>query len=256
MTVLTFQTAIDGVNPFVVEGPAALGSGVIVPQYKLGHVAYGDAGTELVYCKYTSVGNLVLQPGQVFTVDDSWTATIASTSTTTKGLKIMFSVVGLGINGQSFTTTTGSVYYLWLARAGQIPVAYTAAAGGAGSQGEFTSTGGSLSFPASLTGGSTRAANGVYITKAVAGTFTGDITSGSTQVINLSGLAADTGPAWIGSTLSATGIASSQTITAIQYSGTKAVSLTLSAAATVTNTAQTITASLVTETNVMWPYTT
>ena len=79
MTVNTFQTAWFGVNPFTVEGPSTSGTGVIVPQFRLGHVAYGDAGTEYVYCKYTSVSNLVLQPGIAFTVNDDWTATIAST---------------------------------------------------------------------------------------------------------------------------------------------------------------------------------
>ena len=259
MTVATFQTAIDGVNPFVVEGPATLGSGVIVPQFRLGHVAYGDAETEWVYCKYTSVANQVLQPGLVFVVDDDFNATIASTSTTLKGTKLMVCGVGLGYGTQSagaVTTVTGLVYYMWLARAGQMPVMYTAAAGGAGSQGELTATAGSLSFPAALTGGATRAATAIYITKAVGGTFTGDITNGSTQVINLVGLAIDTGPAWVGATLSATGIASSQTITAIQYTGTRATSLTLSAAATVTNTAQTITSTLQTQARVMWAYTT
>src|SRR6266403_1537984 len=112
MTVTTFQTAIDGVNPFVAESPAVAGSGVIVPQYRLGHVAYGDAELEAVYCKYTSVGNLVLTPGLLFTVDDDFTATIASTATTLKGLKVMVCLVGLGYGGSSFATVTGSVYYL------------------------------------------------------------------------------------------------------------------------------------------------
>jgi hypothetical protein len=128
MTVATFQTAIDGVNPFVVEGPATLGSGVIVPQYRLGHVAYGDAESEWVYCKYTSVSNLILQPGVLFTVDDDFTATLLTTANSPRGSKVMVCGVGLGYGGQSFTTVTGSVYYVWLARCGQIPVAYTTVA--------------------------------------------------------------------------------------------------------------------------------
>src|SRR3982074_1534837 len=121
MTVATFQTAIDGVNPFVVEGPATLGSGVIVPQYRLGHVAYGDAESEWVYCKYTSVSNQVLSPGLLFTVDDDYTATLLTTANSPRGSKVMACGVGLGVNGQSVTTVTSSVYYLWLARAGQMP---------------------------------------------------------------------------------------------------------------------------------------
>jgi hypothetical protein len=260
MTVTTFQTAIDGVNPFVAEGPAVLGSGVIVPQFRVGHVAYGDAELEAVYCKYTSVANQNLFPGLAFIVDDDYNATIASTSTTLKGTKVMICLVGLGYGTQGTgalqATVTGQVYYLWLARSGNVPVMYTAAAGGAGSQGELTATAGSLSFPAALTGGAVRAANGLYITKAVGGTFTGDVTNGSTSVINLVGLTIDSGPAWVGATLSSTGIAGAQTITAIQYTGTKATSLTLSAAATATAAATTITASLQTAARVQWPFTT
>lgn len=252
MTVATFQTAIDGVNPFVVEGPATLGSGVIVPQYRAGHVAYGDAETEWVYCKYTSVSNQTLSPGLLFTVDDDFNATLLTTANSPRGSKVMACGVGLGIGGQSQATVTGSVYYMWLARAGQMPIAYTTVAT-VGNLAETTATGGAANFPNAATV-TAKLITGLYVTKAVGGTFTGDVTSGSTQVINLSGLTADSGPSWIGSTLSATGIASSQTITAIQYIGTKAVSLTLSANATVTGTAVTITNSLVAQARIMWPY--
>jgi hypothetical protein len=98
------------------------------PQYRLGHVAYGDAESEWVYCKYTSVSNQVLQPGLLFTVDDDFTATLLTTANSPRGSKVMVCGVGLGYGGQSFTTVTGSVYYVWLARCGQIPVAYTTVA--------------------------------------------------------------------------------------------------------------------------------
>lgn len=251
MTVASFQTAIDGVNPFVVEGPAVLGSGVIVPQYRLGHVAYGDAESEWVYCKYTSVANQVLSPGLLFTVDDDYTATLLTTANSPRGSKVMVCGVGLGYGGQSQTTVTGSVYYMWLARAGQMPCAYTTMAT-AGNLAETTATGGAANFPNSATV-SSKLITGLYITKAVGGTFTGTTVNGSTSVTNLVGLTVDSGPSWIGSTLSATGIAASQTITAIQYTGTKATSLTLSAAATASGTV-TITNSLVAQARILWPY--
>lgn len=251
MTVVTFNTVNDGVNPFTAEGPAVAGSGVIVPQFRLGHVAYGDAEAEFVYCKYTSVSNQVLSPGLLFTVDDDFTATLLTTSNSPRGSKVMVCCVGMGYGGQSVTTVTGSVYYLWLARSGQIPVAYTTVAT-VGNLAETTATGGAANFPNSATV-SSKLIVGLYITKAVGGTFTGTTTNGSTQVTNLSGLTIDSGPSWIGSTLSATGIAASQTITAIQYQGTKAVSLTLSAAATASGSV-TITNSLVAQARVMWPY--
>lgn len=252
MTVATFQTAIDGVNPFVVEGPATLGSGVIVPQYRLGHVAYGDAETEWVYCKYTSVANQTLMPGLLFTVDDDYNATLLTTANSPRGSKVMVCGVGLGYAGQSQATVTGSVYYLWLARSGQMPAAYTTVAT-LGNLAETTATGGAANFPNAATVTS-KLITGLYITKAVGGTFTGDVTNGSTSVINLVGLTMDSGPSWIGSTLSATGIAAAQTITAIQYTGTKATSLTLSAAATITGTTVTITNSLVAQARILWPY--
>lgn len=252
MTVATLQTAIDGVNPFVVEGPAVLGSGIIVPQFKLGHVAYGDCELEAVYCKYTSVSNLVLQPGVLFTVDDDYTATLLTTANSPRGSKVMVCLVGLGVNNPAVTTVTGTVYYLWLGRCGQLPVAYTAVAT-VGNVGETTATGGAANFPNSLTT-SAKQISGLYITKAVGGTFTGTTVNGSTAVTVAAGqLSADSGPSWLGSTLSATGIAASQTITAIQYNGTSIVGFTLSAAATASGTV-TITNSLVAQARVMWPY--
>lgn len=252
MTVATFQTAIDGVNPFVVEGPATLGSGVIVPQYRLGHVAYGDAETEYVYCKYTSVANQVLSPGLLFWVDDDFNVTLLTTASSPRGAKVVACAVGLGYGGQSVTTVTGSVYYLWCARSGQMPIAYTTVAT-LGNLGETTATGGAANFPNSATATS-KLITGLYVTKAVGGTFTGDVTNGSAQVVNLSGLTIDSGPSWIGSTVAGTGIPASTTISSIQYIGTKATSLTLSANGTATNAGVTITNSLVAQARIYWPY--
>lgn len=252
MTVATFQTAIDGVNTFAVEGPATLGSGVIVPQYRLGHVARGDAETEWVYCKYTSVLNQVLTPGLLFAVDDDYTATLLTTSNSPRGGKVMVCGVGLGYGGQSVTTVTGSIYYMWLARAGQMPVAYTTMAT-AGNLAETTATGGAANFPNSATSLS-KLIVGLYITKAVGGTFTGTTVNGSTAVTVAAGqLSVDSGPAWLGTTLTATGIASSQTITAFQTNGTTITGFTLSAAATASGSV-TITPSLLGQARVMWPY--
>jgi hypothetical protein len=251
MTVATLQTADFGVNPFTVEGPSTLGSGVISPQYKLGHIAWGDSEAEWVYCKYTSVANQVLSPGLLFSVDDDFTATLLTTSNSPRGSKVMVCCIGLGNNGQSFTTVTGQVYYLWLARAGQFPVAYTTVAT-LGNLAETTATGGAANFPNSATV-SSKLIVGLYVTKAVGGTFTGTTTSGSPIVTGVTGLSIDSGPSWIGSTLSATGIAASQTVSSIQFNGTQITGLTLSANATASGTV-TITNSLVAQARVMWPY--
>jgi hypothetical protein len=158
----------------------------------------------------------------------------------------------MGYGGQSVTTVTGSVYYLWLARSGQVPVAYTTMAT-AGNLAETTATGGAANFPNSATV-SSKLIVGLYITKAVGGTFTGTTTNGSKIVTVAPGqLTADSGPSWIGSTLSATGIAASQTVASLIWTGTNITGLVLSANATASGTV-TITNSLVAQARLMWPY--
>jgi hypothetical protein len=186
MTVATFQTAIDGVNPFVVEGPATLGSGVIVPQYRLGHVAYGDAESEWVYCKYTSVANQVLSPGLLFTVDDDYTATLLTTANSPRGSKVMVCGVGLGSAASpSRPSPAPSTTCGWLApvrcpsptppwRPWAISRKPRRPAARRTSRTRLTT--------------SSKLITGLYITKAVGGTFTGTTVNGSTQVTNLVGL--------------------------------------------------------------------
>ncbi len=252
MTVTTLQTAWFGANPFTADSNVAL-SGVIIPQFKLGSVTWGDAESEYVYVKYTSVSNQVLKPGLAFTVDDTFTATLLTTSNSPRGSKVVYSCVGLG-GFPSITTVTGTDYYLWMARAGQVPITYTTIAT-AGNLGETTATGGAANFPNSATVGS-KLIVGLYVTKGTApATFTGTTTNTSTAVTVATGqVTIDNGPAWIGSTLSATGIASSQTITAFQYTGQNTITgFTISAAATASGTV-TITPTLVQEARVYWPY--
>lgn len=253
MTVATLQTQRFGANPFTVDVTQASGSGIIVPQFKLGSVTWGDSESEFVYCKYTSVSNQVLQPGLLFTVDDDFTATLLTTSNSPRGSKVMVCAVGMG-GYPSVTTVTGTVYYLWLARAGQFPISYNTVAT-AGNLAETTATGGMANFPNSPTV-SSKLIVGLYVTKGTApATFTGTTVNGSTTVTVAPGqLTIDSGPAYIGSVLSATGIASSQTITAFQYNAqNQIISFTLSAAATASGTV-TITPTKVIEARVMWPY--
>lgn len=253
MTVATIQTAMFGADPFNVDVTQASGSGIILPQFKLGSLTWGDAESEFIYCKYTSVSNLNLVPGLLFTIDDDYTATLLTTANSPRGSKVGVSCIGMGPYGKSFTTTTGTVYYLWLARSGQIPVNYTTVAT-LGNLAETTSTGGAANFPNSATV-SSKLITGLYITKAVGGTFTGTTVNGSTAVTVAPGqITLESGPVWIGSTLSATGIASSQTITAFTYNQSGTITgLTLSAAATASGTV-TITNSLCAQARVYWPY--
>lgn len=252
MTVATLNTSTFGANVFGVDTGAVSGSGLILPNIRLGTVAWGDAELEAVYCKYTSVSNQVLSPGLLFTVDDDYTATLLTTSNSPRGSKVMACLVGLGGQPQ-VTTVTGTVYYLWLGRAGQIPCNYTTVAT-LGNLAETTATGGAANFPNTPTV-SSKLIVGLYITKAVGGTFTGTTTNGSTFVSVAPGqITIDSGPCFIGSTLSATGIAASQTVTAFTYNGqNQIIGLTLSAAATASGTV-TITNSLNAQARFNWPY--
>lgn len=253
MTVATLQTAMFGADPFSVDTAGVLGGGVIIPQFRLGSLTWGDAESEFIYVKYTSASNLLLRPGLAFVVDDNFTATLLTTSNSPRGSKVVYSCIGLG-GKQSFTTVTGTDYYLWMARSGQIPITYTAIAT-AGNLAETTATGGACNFPNSATV-SSKLITGLYVTKGTApATFTGTTVNTSTTVTVAAGqLTLESGPAFIGSTLSATGIASSQTITAMTYTGQNLITgFTISAAATASGTV-TITPTLVIEGRVMWPY--
>ena len=254
MTVATLQTNNIGSNPFQVDITQASGSGIILPSFKLGTVSYGDSSSEFVYVKYTSVANQVLKPGLLFYIDDDFNATILTTSASPRGSVIGVCCIGMGNYGAQFTTVTGTVYYMWLARAGQFPITYTTIAT-AGNLAETTATAGAVNMPNTATV-SSKLIVGLYVTKGTApATFTGTTVNGSTAVTVAPGqITLDSGPAWIGSTLSATGIASSQTITGFTYSQPNVITgLTLSAAATASGTV-TITPTLVQEARVLWPY--
>lgn len=253
MTVATLQTAVFGANPFGVDLTQASGSGIILPQFKLGSLTWGDSGSEFVYCKYTSVANLVLSPGLLFTVDDDYTATLLTTSNSPRGSAVYVSCIGMGNYGASVATVTGTVYYLWLARAGQIPVAYTTV-GTVGNLAETTATGGAANFPNSATV-SSKLITGLYVTKAVGGTFSGTTVNGSPVVTVAPGqITLDSGPVWIGSTVTGTGIPGSTTVSSFTYTAGGTISaLTLSANATASGTV-TITNSLVAQARFYWPY--
>jgi len=115
MTVVSSQTAWFGANPFTADVATAstgtAGAGIVIPQFKVGSVTWGDAESEYVYVKYVSASNLVLQPGLAFTIDDTFTATLLTTANSPRGSKVMYSCVGLG-GAPSITTVTGTTYYL------------------------------------------------------------------------------------------------------------------------------------------------
>lgn len=251
MTITTLQTSTFGANVFGADTAAASGSGLILPNIKLGTIAFGDNELEAVYCKYTSVSNQLLVPGLLFAIDDDYTATLLTTSNSPRGVQVGVCMVGLG--GQpSLTTVTGTVYYIWLARAGRVPVNYTTVAT-LGNLAETTATGGAANFPNSATV-SSKLITGLYITKAVGGTFSGTTVNGSPIVTVATGQITLDGPVFIGSTVTGTGIPASTTVLSFTYNGQNQITaLTLSANATASGTV-TITNSLNAAARVYWPY--
>jgi hypothetical protein len=252
MTVALYQTADFGANPFNLDGPVNLtagvsGQGIVLPQFKPGHTAFGDCESEYVYCKLVLASATTLTPGDLYQWDDTFTATLLTTAGSLRG-----SPVGVGlVNFPSTNQAAAGTYFLWLLRAGQAPVRYTTLT--ANNLTETTATGGACNSPASPTVGS-KLITGLYYTRSAPATFTADVTNGSPTLINLTGVSLSTGP-FVGATLSGTGIAASQKIASINVSAQGVpVSITMDANATATNTGVTITPTLVQEARVRWPY--
>jgi hypothetical protein len=252
MTVATFQTAYFGSNPFVLEGPIVAGSGVLGPQFKPGHVAYGDSETEYVYCKLVLGAATTLIPGQAYTIDDDYNATLLSTANSPRGTKVMFLLPNAPSNAQQPAGT----YYGWFVRAGKVPVPSNAIVLGA--LAETSTTPGTVNTAVTPTVTS-KLIVGLYYTKAPA-TFTASTTSGSPTLTGpFTGVSIGSGP-FVGQTISGAGIPASTTILSVNtYANTgspqgSVSSITMSANATATAAGVTITPSLLGEANVQWCY--
>ena len=244
MTVATYQTLNFGSNPTLIDGPSTLGSGVIVPNFKAGHVAYGDCESEYVYVKVTLGSTAAFLPGQLYVVDDDYNATLISTTNSPRGSKVVV------CQANSLGAQPVGVYYLWMLRAGQSPVAYTTLT--TNNLTETTATAGALNSPSTPTTTS-KLISGLYFTKAPA-TFTATVTNGSTVLTGpFTGVSTGSGP-FAGAAISGTGIAGGATIAAVNVAGNVVQSITMSAAATASGSAIVVTPSLVGEARVMWPF--
>lgn len=247
------QLAENGCNPFLVEGPVTLGSGVFAPSFDLGVVTYGDKGAEFIYCKLVLGSSTTLREGQFYTYDKDYTATLLTTSNSPRGQE-----VGVG-RYDNPTALAAGTYYIWLQRAGHCPVKYT---GSNNALCETTATGGLCNFTNTPTT-TTKLIVGVYGLD-FATTFTANTVNGSTTLTNISSF----NSVCLGQTLSATGIAASQTIAAIYTQGfnlggggmvgvpfgKSPDTIELSAAATATGTSVTVTPSGCGVAVLMWPY--
>jgi hypothetical protein len=257
MTVTTYQTLNFGANPFVLDGPSTLGSGVILPNFKLGHVSYGDSELECVYCKLTLAAATTLIPGQAYTIDDDYNATLLSTANSPRGSKVMI----LMVNAPPAAQQPAGTYFGWFVRAGKVPVLTNTLtpATAAGGLAETSTTAGTINTPAGAATVGAKLIVGLYYTKAPA-TFTASTTNGSALLTGpFTGVSIGSGP-FVGQTITGTGIPGSTTIVSIQtyqQAGSPQgviSSITMSAAATATGSAVTITPTLCGEANVQWCY--
>lgn len=257
MTVSTFQTAWFGSNPNVLDGPVGsptpTGSGVIVPQFKLGHLAQGDSEAEFIYCKLVLAAATTLIPGQAYVIDDDYNATLLSTANSPRGAKVMFLMVNAPSNAQQPAGT----YYGWFLRSGKFPVLTNTLTVGA--LAETSATAGTINTPAGAATVGSKLIVGLYYTKAPA-TFTATTTNGSPTLTGpFTGVSLASGP-FAGQTISGAGIPASTTVLSVntyQQSGSpqgSVSSITMSANATASAAAVTITPTLLGEANIMWPY--
>ena len=251
MTIARYNTSDFGANPFSYDIASVSGTGSLVPQFKLGHVTWGDSEAEWVYAKLTLASTTNLLPGQLYVTDDDYNLTLLTTSGASRGQVVYVSSVFA-------PALAAGTYYLWVARSGQIPVAYTTLT--TNNLTETTATGGAANSPSSPTVGS-KLIVGLYFTKSPA-TFTGTVTNGSPYItgpFTFTGSAADSGP-FVGQTITGTGIPASTIIGAISFVAGQVTQITMMTAAgvlvngTATNTGVTITPSLLGEARLRWSY--
>lgn len=144
MSVATFQGDRFGANPFAVEGPIVAGSGTLGPQFSLGVVTDGNAGSEWIYCKLTLGSTTTLNVGDVYTWDKDFNASLISTAASPRGQQV-------GVGCVAAASQPAGVYYIWLQRSGQALVRVVATTPLANTIMETTATAGVVGAPTSAT---------------------------------------------------------------------------------------------------------
>jgi hypothetical protein len=245
-----------GADPTVAYGPVPsagnTGTGIPYPTFRLGTVINGTEGSEFVFCKLVLAAATDMLPGEFYTWDRNYLAVKLTTA-----LAVLNQEAGVALifaNQQAAGT-----YYLWLARAGHMPVR-AAAASVAGGLAETTTTGGVGKFPAAPTVGAYSISPATSYVASAGVTFTGNITNGSPTITNVS--AASVADLALGQSIAGTGIPANANICAIRASGgtyqldigtSTAAALTTLQNATATTAALVITPTLTLPGNVFWP---
>lgn len=260
MTVASFSNEVLGGNIRNVDTASVAGSGTPAPQFKLGWVTTGDAGSEFVYVAIALTAGQTLSEGQLVQYDNNYTASLVTTANAIRGASL-----GALRVSPAFVAPAAGTYYVWAQRCGIAPVAAAATAQG-NTLAETTATAGTAGAPATSTTGS-KLISGLYLA-ATNQTFTGQVTNGSAQVTGVNLTALTTG-LFVGQTVTGTGIPGGTTIAAI-YAGAgnsfplgqippaapgsvSNATIVLSAAATASGN-PTLTAAGIVEAYVNWPY--
>jgi hypothetical protein len=245
-----------GADPTVAYGPipsvGTTGTGIPYPPYRLGSIVNGSEGSEFVFTKLILASATDMLPGEFYTYDRNYLAVKLATATS-----ILNQEVGVALFFAN--QLAAGTYFVWLGRAGHLPVRAAAASLATGF-GETTATAGVAKFPATptVTAYSINPSS-VYVASAGV-TFTGNITNGSPTITNVS--AASVADLALGQSIAGTGIPANANICAIRTAGgtyqldigtSTAAALTTLQNATATTLNLVITPTLTLPGNVYWP---
>ena len=251
MTIAKVVTGAIGARAYLPEGPYGTAGNFPLPGFGFGDVLIGDYGAEFVFCKLVVSSTYTANQGDVYIIDNSYNAQqsylVAAGGYHQSGAQAATFYLGgqtalqtaYQPNGNvwSYTFPAVGVYGVWLQRAGNTLINI----GTYGAQKYPLVTAavyGQVNNPATATVHS-QTLQGAWA-YATSQTFTASTTSGS---VTLTAVAPINGQTLNfvekGQTLSGTGIATGAVVTDIQGS-----TITMSLAATATNSAQTITAYL------------
>lgn len=228
-----------GGRVYAPEGPFGAAGNFPLLSFKPGSVVGGDAEGEFVYLLFSPVTSVTLNQGDALVWDQSFIAVQSATGAGAHPFGACVGTLFLGGrvgdpaaitpgNAWSWTFTPGT-YGIWVQRAGT-SLLNLASINVQTKPINTTAVAGQLNQPSSPLAGS-MGIQGVYSTLSTA-TFTANTTNGSATLTNVSA----TKGLEIGVSLSGTGIATGAIITDIQGS-----TITMSLAATATNSAQTMT---------------
>jgi hypothetical protein len=234
MSLSVSQFTEAGANPFAVDGPVSgvTGTSIPLPQIKPGTTAIGDCEATYVYAKLVLASTTTLVPGQAYTFDRDYTASLLTTTNSPRGQSV-------GV-GRVAAVLVAGAYYLWLQIKGHAPVVAT---GSGNALAETTATGGTVNFNNTPTATS-KAIVGLYLFQTNF-TFTATTVSGSPILTKVSSQENLT----VGATVTGTGVAG-LIVSSINSDGT----ITLSGNASANGTAVTMTVTGDLPANLLEPY--